>query len=236
MDNSLKQPMHMKKLLLTTALVGLGFSAMQGQVNLVVPDSSAGWLGFMAVNELPANGGGAVFQSGWGVPDLATSFDDGANTLSLLPNSIGDPDPFWYVGGGAPGSPGNKQMTANLYIEEVGTYAGQTVNFSGTVLSDTMGSHTTTVFIRDFAPDFSSVNETTFEISGAGPFSISLATINDPLRPVQYGFQTVGENVWITDIAPFGSVVIGTVPEPSTYAALLGFLALGYVVYRRRKA
>lgn len=63
---------------------------------------------------------------------------------------------------------------------------------------------------------------------------LSLHTINDPARHVQYGFQLKGPNVWATDTAPFGNIQIAAVPEPSV-SALAG-LAAGLVVLRRRRA
>lgn len=196
-------------------------------------NSLLNWQGFMNVFELPSNGGGYIFSSGWGVPDLVATFDDANNKLTLSPNTIGDPDPFWYQGGGGPGQLGNKFMEANLYRQiDDGSLSGQIVTFEGTILSNTFTNrHETRIFIRDFAPDFSSFNET-IVAAPAGPFSLSLATIADPSRHVQWGFQTRGENVWITDTAPFGNVMIATIPAPASLAMLgLG----GSMLLRRRR-
>lgn len=164
--------------------------------------------GFMNVFELPVNGGGWVFGSGWGPADLTATWS-GSN-VTLGPNCIGDPDPFWYIGGGAPGHPGNKIMEANLYAEPAGSLPGQLVTFTGNVLSNTLtSSHTVVAFVKDFAPDFSSFNAATVALPASGPFSVTLATVNDPARHVQWGFQMTGPNVWITDLGPFGSVTIG---------------------------
>ncbi|TWT97748.1 hypothetical protein Pla108_19000 [Botrimarina colliarenosi] len=215
---------------------------------VTVADSTGPWQGYMNVSELPENGGGFVFGNSWGVPDLVANFDDGAGTLALSPNTIGDVNEFWYqnttgtaadpTNPGGPGQRGNKVMEANLYIE-VGddSLAGQTVTFEGTVLSNTYtAAHSASIFIRDFAPDYSSSNDIFVPVS-PGPFSVSLVTDPGLGRHVQYGFQSKGENVWVTDTAPFGSVVIGTVgvvPEPTT-AAIVGMLGLaGFATKRRR--
>lgn len=214
-----------------TCLIGLGFLASQAQAQVTVtPGPSADpWIAFMNVSELPANGGGFVFGSGWGVPDLAVSFDDANNKLTFQPNSINDTDPFWYIGGGGPGQAGNKIMEANLFVQVTDTYGGQTVTFEGNVLSDTTtAAHSGNIFIRDFAPDFSSFNETIVPLT-PGAFSISLATDPGAGRHVQYGFQMVGENVWITDVAPFGNFMIQT-PEPTS----LLLLSLAGLLIRRR--
>lgn len=198
------------------ALVAIAATAPAARADVVVTlDAGASWLGFMNVFELPANGGGYVFGSPWGPADLSAVFS--GNQLTLGPNTIGDPDPFWYVGGGAPGSPGNKIMEANMYVEQTGPWAGQQVTLIGDVLANTFtAAHVARVFLRDFAPDYSSVVETSIPLPVAGPFALSLNTINDPARHVQYGFQVKGVNVWISDVGPFGSATIGPLaPTPA---------------------
>lgn len=172
--------------------------------------------GYMNVFELPVNGGGWVFGNGWGVADLRATW--AGSNVTLLPNTIGDPNPFWYIGGGAPGNPGNKIMEANLYAEPPAVLSGQTVTFTGYVTSNTLASsHVAIAFIKDFAPDFSSFNQSVVVLPASGPFSISLATVANPARHVQYGFQMTGPCVWFTDVAPFGSVTIGpSLPTPAT--------------------
>ncbi len=165
----------------------------------------------------------------WGFADL-TAVYSGSN-LTLGPNTIGDPNEYWYqcVGAavppncGGPGAPGNKIMEANSYAEvNDGSLAGQTVTFNGVVLANSLTSaHTVVAFVKDYAPDFSSFVQSTVSLTSPGPFSVSLATINDPARHVQWGFQTVGVNVWVTDLAPFGTITIGpegaVATQPSTW-------------------
>jgi hypothetical protein len=87
-------------------------------------------------------------------------------------------------------------------------------------------------FIKDFAPDYSSFNIITAPLVN-GVFSINLLTVNDPARHIQYGFETIGPNVWATDVAAKGSVQITVVPEPSTLALALG--GLGALMFVRRQ-
>ncbi|MEQ8837181.1 MAG: hypothetical protein RID07_10300, partial [Lacipirellulaceae bacterium] len=184
-------------------------------------DASAPWEGFMNVSELPENGGAFVFGSGWGVADLVAEFDNGTNSLTLSPNTVDDPNEFWYqnttgmaadpMNPGGPGQRGNKSMDVVLFVTNP-ALVGEDVTFSGNVSAQTLTSaHSTYAFIRDFAPDFSSFFDVEVELTAPGPFSINFQTDPTPGRHVQYGFRTQGENVWATDVAPFGSVVIDTV-------------------------
>jgi len=149
-----------------------------------------------------------------------------------VPNRC-DPSPFWYQGGGGPGAPGNKNMDANMYIEVTGPLSGQNVTFEGRVLSNTLVSpYTSVAFIKDFAPDYSSSVTTTVPLT-PGVFSITLNTINNPARHVQYGFETIGPNVWVTDRGPIGTVDIIGIPEP-TGLMMAGIAALCLAACWRR--
>lgn len=208
-------------------LAGLASAATASAATVGVNNSSATWLGFMNVFNLDNS---PAFSSGWGPNDLNSTFNDGAGTLTLSPNTIGDPDPFWYIGGGGPGHAGNKLMEANLYQETTDVYNGQTLHFTGLVLSNTFTSaHVSKIFIRDFAPDYSSFNEASIPLV-PGAFDVSLATDPGFGRHVQWGFQTKGVNVWFTDIAPFGNAVIAT-PAPGSIA----LIGLGGLVAGRRR-
>jgi hypothetical protein len=136
-------------------------------------------------------------------------------------------------------------MDANMYVE-IGSLPGQTLTFEGNVLANTLFGNvdangngwTSVAFIKDFAPDFSSVNVMTVPLT-PGPFSVSLATAAGPGRHVQYGFETIGPNVFPTDLASKGNVMIATVvptiPEPAT-ALMAGMAAIaGVGLLRRRK-
>lgn len=191
-------------------------------------DPGATWLGFMNVFNTPQNGGGYQFGGSWGLPELNSSW--GGPVLSLSPNTISDPNSFWYTPSGGPGSVGNKIMDASFYQEFNGPLAGQSVTFTGTVLANSLLSNvnqqgngwTSVAFIKDFAPDFSSFNVVTAPLNVSGVFSINMATINNPARHVQFGFETIGPDVWATDAPAFGNVQINAVPEPTTAVLLIG--------------
>lgn len=200
----------------------------------VYVDPSKPWQGFMNVSETPQNGSAFAFASSWGVGDLRASWS--GSTLTLSPNTINDPAAFWYTPSGGPGSVGNKTMEANMYVETVGTLSGLTVTFKGMCASNTMTTNgvfggtynslgngwTCVAVIKDFAPDYSSFNISSVPVTNGVPFSVSLLTNPDPARKVQYGFVTTGPNVWSTDVAPFGNVVITPAPTFSISPSVSG--------------
>lgn len=207
-----------KALALTAALI-LCAGLAQAQVTKTL-DSAEIVNGYMNVFEL--DGTTFLWGSGWGVADLCASFN--GMLMTFTPNTIGDPDPYWYIGGGAPGAAGNKVMEANAYAQvDDGSLSGIALTFEGVVSSYSLTSaHVARAFIRDFAPDFSSVNETYFDINGEGNFSVTLNTIADPARHVQWGVQMKGVNVWVTDVAAYGAVVLGPTGTVDNEAASWG--------------
>ena len=223
-----------KSIISAALLVGMaaGANAVTVTVNPTTLTS-----GFMNVFELPVNGGGYVFGSSWGTADLVSSF--AGNTLTLRPNQIGDPNPFWYIGGGGPGQAGNKIMDASLYNETTGVNVGVTFMFTGNVLANTLNgainpynstTYSSVAFIKDFVADFSSFTSTTVALT-PGVFNLSLVTSADPTHHIQYGFETIGSDIWATDTALNGgafTAVIAPVPEPSTLA-LCGLASLALI-------
>jgi len=199
----------------------------------VTVDPTKTWNGYMVVFETPANGGAYVFDNGWGTADLRASFS--GSTLTLSPNTIADPAPFWYTPAGGPGSTGNKIMQALMYVETA-ALNGLTVTFAGKCITNNMTTNgvfvgpanadgngwTCVAFIKEFTmPGYNLVNSTTTAVTNGSTFSISLNTVSDPNRLVQYGFQTVGPCVWPTDpvLATYGNVQIGPVASSPTIVA-----------------
>jgi len=201
----------------------------------------ATWSGYMNVFETPQNGGGYLWGSGWGLADLNTSW--AGPVLSLSPNTIGDPNSYWYTPAGGPGAIGNKIMAASFYQEFNVLLAGQSVTFTGDVLANSLLSSvnqqgngwTSVAFIKDFAPDYSSFNVVSVPLTALGVFSVTMNTVNDPARHVQFGFETIGPDVWATDAGAYGNVQITAVPEP-TIAALMFCGLAGLAFGKRRKA
>src|SRR5262249_11775646 len=201
--------MKTKFLLLVIGLALVHAATASADVTFGV-DNSAPWIGFMNVSELPSNGGAYVFGSSWGVPDLTATFSGAI--LTLGPNSVNDPSPFWYTPSGGPGATGNKIMDANIYQEQTDTLMGEKVTFSGIVLSNNLiNPYTSVAFIKDFSPDYSSFFSATVPLT-PGVFSVSMNTVPAIGRHVQFGFETIGPDVWITDRAPIGTAVVTTGP------------------------
>jgi len=188
--------------------------AIRSGVALTV-DSGTMTNGYMNVSNLPSAGGGYLFGSAWEVKDLRAQFT-GSTSVTLSPCFVSNTSSYWYTPSGQPGAAGNKIMEANVYGQADGTYAGQSVTFSGTVPSYTLqgGSNGWSVkaFIRDFSADYSSRNEQAVPISSTGAFSVRLNTVNDPTRHVQWGLQVTGPDVWVTDLASKGAVVVNALP------------------------
>ncbi|MFT3785434.1 MAG: PEP-CTERM sorting domain-containing protein [Tepidisphaeraceae bacterium] len=197
----------------TTALLASSAGAVTYNLSPtpVVPEGNVGWIGYMNVFEIDANGGGYLWGSSWGTADLPAAFT--GNTLTIGANYIGDPASYWYTPSGGPGATGNKKMDANFYVED-NTLTGQTVTFTGEVLSSTLvAGYTSVAFIKDFAPDYSSFNIVTAPMTTMGVFSITLATTNDPARHVQFGFETIGACAWVTDAPSKGYVTVTSAPS-----------------------
>jgi hypothetical protein len=193
----------------------------------VTVDPAENWLGYMNVYDLPGSGGAYRFGASWQTTDLRGNFSGPA--LALSPNTIPDPDPYWYIGGGGPGKPGNKIMRANMYVEKTGTFSGKNITFRGTVSANTLtAAHNAVAFIKDFAADYSSFQTVTAPLVN-GTFSITLATAAGAGRHVQYGFETTGVNVWATDVGPFGSVQVSAAAADVFPGWISGFDFSGFI-------
>lgn len=241
-----KNKYPMKSIINSLALCAIFGAAVSANAATYTVDPGAAWVGFMNVFTTGAPGygiagaGGPVFSSGWGTPDLKATF--GGPILTLSANTIGDPDPFWYTPSGGPGAIGNKIMDASFYQEfNGGALGGITVTFTGDVLSNTLAlgpvdgaghGWTSVAFVKDFAPDYSSFVLSSVALT-PGVFSVSLATIADPARHVQFGFETIGPDVWAGDPLSIPSVVITAIPEPTSMA--LAGLGSALLLRRRRQ-
>ena len=181
--------------------------AMQAQ-NTVNVDASAEIVGFANVFETPANGEGYVFGEGWGVPDLKTTLDTGANTITLQPNfsAYDAADPFWV-------DPvtleGNKYFEGNTFVENTTDLVGSALTFNGTVVSNDLdAAYESFAFIKVFNADFSVLKIETAPLVAGQNFSITYTDVEPEDTTVQYGFLVYGQNANPADEAALGSIVV----------------------------
>lgn len=216
-------------------------------------DPSENWVGYM--NVFANNGGAAgsqgayIFGTGWGVADLSSVF--APSTLTLAPNfntyvdsltATNADRAFWTDstnGGVTAGPKGNKWMEANTFVEN-SALIGNTVTFRGNLDSFNLLSpnYTAVAFVKALDPNntYAVVINQFSVLSAAGPFSVSADLTSATGLVIQYGFTVSGLNANPADAATFGSAVVQTVPEPSTYALLaLGAAGLGTHLVRRRR-
>ena len=199
--------------------------ADQSGGNYVTANANDNWFGYMNVFENPADpnpccGGGYVFGSFWGVPDLATTLDGGANKIILQPNfnTYNANDGFWSDGNGG----GNKIMDANTLIEPAGLN-GQDLTFRGTVSDHTLdlNRYTAKYFIKALDPNngFQDAlgGSAVIDLPLSGEFSVTVDGASlAPGLIVQCGFVINGLNANPADAAALGSVTI----EGAEYSSL----------------
>ena len=179
---------------------------------LLKVDSTKPWQGYMNVFNTPDYSGGYQFGSAWGLGAL-TAYFSGTNSLTLIPNTntYNPADAYWVNGDGS----GNKFMEANFYIENL-ALRGQTVTFSGTIISNNLtAGHLTRVFVKtlDSSAGYSVVpgaSQFVDVANSATPvdFSITVAIPDGGNFIPQYGFVTTGTNVNPALIDSYGLVRI----------------------------
>lgn len=222
----------MKRTIIAMAASLCALVSSWGQFNATV-NPAENWVGYMNVFALPSDGGGYMFGGSWGTADLPAVF--GSGTLTLWPNTNtydNNPgDAYWI---NPTTGAGNKSLEANFFVEST-ALRGQTVNFSGTVQSNTLTQDYTAIAIIKVL-DANSGYSVAFSDTAplvAGNFNLSLQIPDGGNYIPQYGFQVLGPN------APsghsFGNVVVTAVPEPSTWALVGGMFALGFVAVRRMR-
>jgi len=187
-------------------------------------DASASFTGFANVFETPANGGGFVFGSPWGVADIKSVIDTTENTVTLFPNfntyADNPDDPFWVD---QTTGLGNKTFEGNTFVEDT-SLVGKVITFEGEVESYTLSpDYETRVYIKVFNSDFSELKEVSEPLTEAGPFSITFDNPEAQDAVVQYGFSVTGLNANPADEAALGNVVIlgkggGPVTDPQVAA------------------
>jgi hypothetical protein len=233
--------------------LGILFAALisaSAQVNVKV-DSSLPWLGFM--NVWQTNGTAYSFGGAWGLNDLRAAFlptnSPGwpLHTHLLLranTNTYNPADVFWNNPDGSP----NKVLEANFY-RDVGTnFGGQTVTFTGSVLSNNIpglvnGHPATGWTIQAVVKEFNTTYSTFYgmaavDVTNPGAFLVSRAIPAG--RVCQYGFILKGPNavpgsanalasigILVEDPDPAITTQPGNVTTTSTATTNLTVVAVG---------
>jgi Secretion system C-terminal sorting domain len=185
----------------------------------VTVNGAGAWNGYMIVSDL---GGNYIFDQSWGVPELKTTVNASANTVTLQPNFNGYANAiasgnavdiaFWTNGMGA----GNRKMEALSYLEST-TLGGRILKFRANVNTNTLdAAYTREAFIKvlDPANGYATVLNQTTALPASGVFEVMANIPATAGLLVQYGFRVVGINANPANEAALGSVVIGVIPTP----------------------
>ncbi len=225
------------------AVALLGFAA-HSQAAVVTVSSTTMTDGYMSWTPLPGNTVGGAAASGWGVSDLAATFNGAGDTVTVSPNtniadsSASNTSTYWFIGGNV-NDPG-QLMDASLYCE-VDSITDLNWTFNYNVLSNTFQIPPMTssvAFIKAFAPGYSYIGEVTANLTpGMGSLVLnpSVAGFGGLANGdiIQYGFETVGPDLTDSAAAAAGNAVIAAVavPEPAS----IGLLGLAAVTLVRRR-
>lgn len=199
---------NLQTLLLSMCLL-FCYSQLQAQTTVTV-DGSGVWNGYMNVFDQAMN---YQFGSSWGLPDVKSTVNAAANTVTLQPNfntyanaATAADTAYWHNG-----PIGNKIMEANTYLEST-SISNQNLTFDGTIQSNTLSSaYTATAFIKvlDPAMGYATIVNQTTPLPASGAFSVTAAIPATPGLLVQYGFTILGLNANPVDEVALGSIVAG---------------------------
>jgi hypothetical protein len=243
----------MKKLLLILAPAAFAVTAVQAQIINLTVDPGEAWIHYVNTFNLSDDTSpfGFAYSDNATVGGVAQATFSGAD-LSLGPN-IG----IYDVEIGTPAWVDQGTLAPILYTE-VNTYyefdstAGTTVNFDWVTLSNALAGLTGTptndatatvsydvqgfIKVLDPGAGWATVSDNLVPLAlGTQSASVLVpATVGTP--KVQVGFFVTGNILAGAD--PLGSTfsTVTAVPEPGAFALLGGLVALGIVIYRRRKA
>ncbi|MFZ4435201.1 MAG: T9SS type A sorting domain-containing protein [Flavobacterium psychrophilum] len=211
----------MKKTLQLVAIFFCSFVGIQNGIaqNSVSVNGADLWTGY--ANVFLTDGNTFQFGSGWGLADMKSVVNAGANTVTLYPNynTYNAADPYW-----SSGAVGNKIFEGNTFVEN-NTLAGQVLTFSGNVTSNTLNSaYTAVAFIKGLNPatGYSTDVFVSAPLVAGQPFSITTDAAIPAGLVVQYGFTVKGLNANPAQEAALGNVVVAgnavTPQEPLTAA------------------
>ena len=180
--------------------------------------------------------GAASFGSAWGLADAPITADGGGTAVFRMNTQLANDDAFWT---GA-----TQVMTIQQNFWTPDNNAGvpgmdlynQTLTFSGIaqVTEAYAAGNLGEVFIQFLDQNFDAVGYFPADVSLLGPsgeFSVSAATPAGGLNIIQVGFRHTGIEGTAGEMTVSN---LSLVPEPSTYALIVG-MALGLLVWFRRR-
>jgi len=186
------------------------------EATVVTIDTSSPLIAY--ANWFELDGTTYVAGSVWSLPDLKTVLNTADDTLLLYPNFSAygtGGDPYW-----ANGEIGNKVFEGNTYVED-NTLIGQTVTFTGNVISNTLDEDYDGIgFIKILSADYQLLQYLQVPLVGGQTFSLTseTATIAGAAH-LQYGYSVTGLNANPTQEAALGHVVIsGATAGTESYA------------------
>ncbi len=195
--------------LLVFSLIGNAVDAISQ--NTVTVSGSSNWVGY--ANVFGLDGTSFEFGSAWGLADVKSVVNVGANSITLSPNfnAYAAGDAYW-----SNGAIGNKIFEGNTFVEN-SALAGQVLTFSGNVVSNTLASgYTAVAFIKGLNPATgysADVNVSVPLVSGQA-FTLSTTTAIPSGLIVQYGFTIKGLNGNPANEVALGNVVVEASSAP----------------------
>lgn len=155
------------------------------------------------------------WSSPWGIPDLRVDYAESGTALTMGPCFVNDTNAYWFIDG----VPQKKMETFNHKEITDGSWAGDTVEFSVVVTSNTLtAAHECFAYIRDFDSGYGAFIESAKQLTTNGTYTVTLPLSSDVSHPIQYGVRMYGVNVWETNLAAYGLIYIeavaGDIPPP----------------------
>jgi len=207
----------------------------------VFVDPAQTWWGYVAVFDLPGDGGALRLSEFYGADTARLPGGFAGPVASLAPSRIGvfegdTQNPYfgdWWKADGNGGYSANKIVEGYLYVQD-DSLAGNTVRFSGRVLSNTLtGPYTAYAVIADTVGDnyagYAQARST--PLVAGETFTVSLDVALG--HHVGYGIVVSGPGSPDASLGSLGAVAVSAVPEPSTWL-LMAIGGFGLAALRRR--
>ena len=206
----------------------VGGSALDASGSGAINFSNTGAMGF---NSQTGTRTFTLTGTNTGANTLAASIADNGGATSVSKTGLGQ----WVVTGASTYTGGLTVSAGTMATGATGSFGGGNINFTGGTL--TFGNAAS---IADSATlSFDSANVTAVNLSFVGTEILFGLTNTSNSMSIGDGIYSANDlNMFFgsTVFAGGGYLSVGAVPEPATYAAIFGVLALAGAVLRRRRA